>query len=170
MDIFSHWLWWWLVTWRKHKKQFYASFIIWMLPDLIPFWILFVLTFLWIVNLPAWQQNNVSWIPWYIFFLYAVTHSLIIFAIVFFVTFLILKKFYLPFIARFLHIIIDIPTHSLKFFPTPFLWPICDFKIDWIPWSNPKILISDLIILFILYSWIFVLKKKKQYYKNIKLK
>jgi len=34
------------------------------------------------------------------------------------------------------HIIIDIPTHTHRFFPTPFLMPFSDFMIDGIMWST----------------------------------
>ncbi len=35
------------------------------------------------------------------------------------------------------HILLDIPSHSYKFFATPFLWPVSDFKIDGISWRTP---------------------------------
>ena len=34
------------------------------------------------------------------------------------------------------HIIIDMPTHTHRFFPTPFLMPFSDFMIDGIMWST----------------------------------
>ena len=34
------------------------------------------------------------------------------------------------------HILIDMPTHTLRFFPTPFLMPFSDFMIDGIMWST----------------------------------
>jgi hypothetical protein len=43
-----------------------------------------------------------------------------------------------------LHILIDIPTHSLALFPTPFLWPVSDFKVNGIGWDNPIILAIDI--------------------------
>lgn len=34
------------------------------------------------------------------------------------------------------HIILDIPTHSNEFFPTPFLWPATNVHFDGLPWSQ----------------------------------
>jgi len=65
-----------------------------------------------------------------------------------------------------LHIIIDIPTHSYELFPTPFLWPISDFKINGIPWDNSIILIPDIILLIILYTFWFYKSKKNQFLRK----
>ena len=34
------------------------------------------------------------------------------------------------------HIFLDIPTHTIKFFPTPFLMPFSDFMVDGVGWST----------------------------------
>jgi hypothetical protein len=36
-----------------------------------------------------------------------------------------------------LHILIDIVTHSLSYYATPFLWPLSDFCVDGIAWWTP---------------------------------
>ena len=36
-----------------------------------------------------------------------------------------------------LHIVIDIPTHSLRYYATRFLWPVSDYRIDGIAWWTP---------------------------------
>jgi hypothetical protein len=36
-----------------------------------------------------------------------------------------------------LHIAIDIPTHSFRYYATRFLWPVSDFRIDGIAWRTP---------------------------------
>ena len=36
-----------------------------------------------------------------------------------------------------LHILIDIPSHTLRLYPTPFLWPLSDMKVDGISWGRP---------------------------------
>lgn len=42
-----------------------------------------------------------------------------------------------------IHILIDIPTHSTKFYATPFLWPISDIKFSGLSWGTPWFLILD---------------------------
>jgi hypothetical protein len=52
-----------------------------------------------------------------------------------------------------LHILIDIPTHTRRLYPTPFLWPLSDFTIDGISWGRPWFLAlnySSLLIVFLL--------------------
>lgn len=87
--------------------------------------------------------------------LYNYSHSLIIFALVFIIVTVIRKKVVWEMGGWLLHILIDIPTHSYKFFPTPFLWPISDFRIDGFSWGTPIFMIINysliVICLFILY-------------------
>lgn len=51
-----------------------------------------------------------------------------------------------------LHILMDIPTHSSSFFPTPFLWPVSDFTVNGIPWSAPYIFFPNVVGLLIVYA------------------
>jgi hypothetical protein len=36
-----------------------------------------------------------------------------------------------------LHILLDIPSHTTRLYPTPFLWPLSDFTVDGISWGRP---------------------------------
>ena len=55
----------------------------------------------------------------------------------------------------FFHILIDIPSHTAKFFPTPFLYPLSEFVVDGVRWSTPWIWFTNLagiiIVAIILY-------------------
>ncbi|MFA5841675.1 MAG: hypothetical protein WC835_01770 [Candidatus Paceibacterota bacterium] len=67
--------------------------------------------------------------------LYNASHSLIIFLIVFALVWAILKRPVWELGGWLIHILVDIPTHSYAFFPTPFLWPLSDFKVNGISWG-----------------------------------
>ena len=57
------------------------------------------------------------------FDLYEVTHSLVVFAPVFAVVWLILRRPVWELLGWARHVVMDIPTHSAHF-PAPFLWPL----------------------------------------------
>jgi hypothetical protein len=104
--------------------------------------------------------------------LYHPTHSLIIFACVFCLVWA--ARWYrlnyyrgvkLPLVAAtsatppremfgwLLHILIDIPSHTLLLYPTPFLWPLSDIKVDGVSWGRPWFMAlnySALLIVFIM--------------------
>ena len=65
------------------------------------------------------------------------------------------KDFAWPMLAWPMHIIVDFFTHSIDVFPTPIFWPISDFRFDGIPWSNPYILGTNFILIFLIfiYRW-----------------
>lgn len=163
MDVISHGLWGGVAFGRKNKKDFWWSFLFGVMPDLLSFGILMVATTLGLSPRPDWggHPRSVN-IPDYVYSLYNITHSLVVFAVVFAIVYLIRRKPFLPMLAWGLHILFDIPTHSTEFFPTPFLWPFSSFKVDGVPWSNPNIFFPNLILLFIFYIWFFVFKKLRK--------
>ena len=69
-------------------------------------------------------QPDPSLIPEYVYHLYDYSHSLVIFALVFGLIWLIRKKPYIPLLGWGLHVAIDIFSHGAEFFPTPFLIPL----------------------------------------------
>jgi len=87
--------------------------------------------------------------------LYKLTHSFIIFFAAFVVAWLVrwykgrmqgltaVRLMPLAMTGWFLHIALDIPTHSKSFYPTPFLYPISDFHIDGFSWGNAWFMISN---------------------------
>jgi len=55
----------------------------------------------------------------------------------------------------FIHILIDIPSHSEVFYPTLFLWPLSDVRFDGVSWGNKQFMITNyscLLMVFILLS------------------
>ncbi len=166
MDILSHSLWGGIALGRKKKADFIYASIFSLLPDILAEGIMFSLIYLGVKNMPGTEHGhpNITEFPVYAQNLYNTTHSLIVFGAVFILVWIIRKKPYWLLLAWALHIIIDIPTHSFDLFPTPFLWPISDFKVDGIPWRNSIILIPNFILLVAFYSlWFF---KRKRFAKK----
>lgn len=162
MDIISHGLWGSIGFVRKSRKSFWLAFFFGIAPDLFSFGIFTASIWLGLVSGPDWSAGppDQQLIPRYVWSFYSVTHSLIVFSIIFGLVWLIRKKPLLELLAWGLHILVDIPTHSDTFFPTPFLWPISSFSINGIPWSHPVIFIPNVALLILLYAWFFIVKKR----------
>jgi hypothetical protein len=160
MDVLSHGLWGSIAFGRKNRKSFWLAFFIGIAPDVFSFGILFF-SLLFFGAGPRFNSGppDASLVPGYIDSLYNITHSLVIFAVVFFIFWAILKRPVLELLAWGIHILFDIFTHSFQFFPTPFLWPISDYKLDAISWGTPWIFIPNVALLLILYIWFFISKR-----------
>ena len=170
MDIISHGLWGGIAFGRKSRKSFWLSFAIGISPDIFSFGVFWLATFFGISQRPDWKHGppDISLIPGYVGNLYNITHSLIIFALVFTILWIIFKRPVWEIGAWGLHVLVDVFSHSYRFFPTPFLWPVSDFKINAIGWGDPRIFFPNLILLLILYSWFFIAKmrERKKWTKN----
>jgi len=158
MDFVSHALWGGVSVGRKNKKIFLLAAGVSILPDLLTEGLFFILYLLNIGGMPGWENGhpNISDYPIFAQNLYSITHSLVIFALMFAIFWIAAKRPVWVVAAWGLHILIDIPTHSLALFPTPFLWPISNLKVDGIGWDNPAILATNIILLIAVYSlWLY---------------
>ena len=153
MDTLSHALWGkGLFGYRKYTK--FAIFF-GLLPDLFSFGIYFLFNLLTSPFNYKMGKPELSELPLWVFTLYDFSHSLVIAIIFILIAFKINKDFCFPMLAWPFHIILDFFTHSIKFFPTPILWPISDYRFDGIPWSNPYIFFGNYICIIILFIYRF---------------
>jgi len=90
--------------------------------------------------------------------LYNYSHSLIVFGVLFLIIFYVFKTKAYSMTGWLLHILYDIPTHSYGFFPTPFLWPLADLRLNGYPWAHPWLIITNYALLGIVF---LLLRKKK---------
>lgn len=170
MDTLSHALYGGVVFGRRSRFSYWLAFFFGMAPDLFSFGLFFVTSFLGITEHPDWQSGehpDPSHIPVFVHTLYDGTHSLIIFALVFAIVWAVRRRAFWEMLAWPLHILVDIPTHSSEFFPTPFLWPISDFHVDGYPWSRPEIFIPNVLLLIALYVWFWRKRRKQQELKML---
>src|SRR5207245_8936033 len=102
----------------------------------------------------------------YVFHAYKVTHSLVVWVAVLIISWTILRKQHpspppspfkgegegvrvwdgravWPLGAWGLHILCDIPTHSTRFFPTPFLWPFPTPYYNGTSWGNKTFMLAN---------------------------
>ncbi len=85
--------------------------------------------------------------------LYQYSHSLVIWALVFGVVWFIYKRPRYELLGWALHILIDIPTHVLAFFPTPFLFPISEYRFPYgMQWSNVYFMIINYSLLLLVWG------------------
>lgn len=164
MDFVSHALWGGVSFGRKNKRFFLLAAGISILPDILTEGLFFVLYLLNIGSMPGWEHGhpNIGDYPLFAQTLYNITHSLIAFTVIFGLFWIVSRRPVWIVAAWGLHILIDIPTHSLALFPTPFLWPVSEIKVDGIGWDNPVILAIDIALLVTAYMfWSYPRFQKK---------
>ncbi len=95
--------------------------------------------------------------------LYNISHSIVVFMVVFGIVWCIRKKPVYELCGWLLHILIDIPTHSSQFYPTPVFWPVWGWKFlhgfSWGVWWFQCINYACIIIVYI---WLYRQGKKNK--------
>mgnify|MGYP001574126082 FL=1 len=158
MDIFSHGLWSYAIFHRK--KYALKAVLAGILPDILSFGPHFILSIF--AGSFVRGKPSLSSIPEYVSTLYNLTHSLIIFTIVVLLIYIFFRKFYIWLLAWPLHTFVDIFTHDASFFPTPFLYPISNYRFNGYSWGHPKFLLIDYSLIVLVYIFIFYSKKRKK--------
>ncbi len=155
MDIISHGLYGGVLVGRKSKKSYWTAFFFGIAPDLFSFGIFSAVVWLGYASGPDWGVGPVdpALIPQYVHSAYNVTHSLVVFLFAFALVWLLRGKPMWEMLGWLFHILLDIFTHSLSFFPTPFLWPLFDYRFPGTSWSHPAIFIPNVLILLSLYGY-----------------
>ena len=176
MDIFAHGLWTGVAfsTLRRSTKQRFSIrwAVFWgVIPDLFAF----TLPFMTIIAAVLFGQADVSEFGRHTesaphnfplqaltYTLYNLSHSLVFFALVFACAYVFRKNVPLELGGWLLHIIVDIPTHSYDFFPTPFLWPISDFRVDGFSWGSPIFMTINYSLIAISIAVLYLTRRKQK--------
>lgn len=145
MDIFSHGLWAGAAAYGLNRKV-KTPVSVWkfgawgVFPDLLSFSVAFIWMRVTGTRFDAYNAEPFGGDGQFIYqltnTLYNLSHSLVIFLIVFGLIWLLFKRPVWELGGWLVHILIDVPTHSYAFFPTPILWPISEWKFNGFSWGS----------------------------------
>ncbi len=172
MDILAHALW----THAVHRgviakkkiettrRAFWVAIFFGIAPDLFSFGLFFVSRLYQAIfhneQFFRFSPPDGSAIPAYVFNSYNYTHSFLIFLASFALIWVIHKKPYWLMFGWGFHILIDIFSHSTSFFPTPFLFPISNFRVNGWSWGHPTFMIVNYSLILVTYLILYATKKK----------
>ena len=182
MDLISHALWSALLAKlinfkKRNKLKIGLAALFGALPDIFAFAPVFIYAFyqLFASTLDLAEffqpenfeppQADTIFINRLTFFLYELSHSLLVFLLIFSLVALIYRKLIWEMGAWLLHILIDIPTHSFAFYPTPFLWPFSNYKFDGLSWAHPLFLLINYFLIFLVW-WLIKLISSRAAYRR----
>lgn len=95
--------------------------------------------------------------------LYAISHSAIVFLVVFGIVYVIVRRPVWELGGWLFHVLIDIMTHTYRFFPTPFLWPISTFKLSGISWGAPWFMALNYGSIAVVYFFLYKFRKRNSH-------
>ncbi|HLD06169.1 MAG TPA: hypothetical protein VJC16_01380 [Candidatus Nanoarchaeia archaeon] len=148
MDFLAHYLWSYAIYFSRKRAALIA--LVGVAPDAISFGPHLVYSLL----STGLQLGPPANIPDYVHVLYQLTHSLVIFLAAAGIAYAVTRRF--PWILGpwGIHILIDIPTHTEAFFPTPFLWPLSSYTVSGISWAAPWFMVANYAALLAAFSYL----------------
>jgi membrane-bound metal-dependent hydrolase YbcI (DUF457 family) len=156
--VVAHGLWGGALFSSQGRKEFISGLLVGMAPDLLAFGPFFILHPRWLTLRMTGHLSGpppLSLLPSYVFQAYSITHSLVVCAVSFFLIWLVKRNPPWLLLAWALHIACDIPTHTTRYFPTPFLWPFSTPFVNGVSWATPAFLAANYACLTFAYAGIF---------------
>ncbi len=164
MDILAHGLWTQLVFKDSPPETRILAVALSIAPDAIAF-IPNIVYAMFSKKWKVWMHVNeetfdtvAKEVPPWVYRIYDVTHSIPLWIVGFAIVWMVIGHVPWVAFAWLMHILIDIPTHTKKFFPTPFLWPISRFTIDGLPWERRWYMAANYGSLALLYLYFYVIR------------
>jgi hypothetical protein len=158
MDTLSHALWGYgLFGYRRHP---WLAVLFGALPDLCSFGAFMVFRLLDVGFHYHPGPPPLESLPHWLFVSYDIWHSFVICFPVIALVALFRRDIAFAMLAWPFHIVLDFPFHSLRYFPTPMFWPLSDFTVDGVPWSNPWVWYPNVAGLAILLTYRYKQKKR----------
>ncbi len=134
MDIFSHTLWGYGLFGRQKP---WLAMAFGAMPDMVSFGAFAIIRMAngdYVRGKPPLEI-----IPDWCFFLYDLSHSLLISLLMILVVFWKSRNLAFTMLGWPFHIMLDIPFHTRHYFPTKFFYPLSDIFYDGIAWSSPVV-------------------------------
>ncbi len=156
MDYFAHGFWSYIIF-HKTKKIFWAVFF-GLMPDNMSWAFYFFYN---IFTGQLLERPYPELVPDWVFILYGISHSVIIWGVVILSLYLLLKNIPVYVFAAPIALLMDIPTHSREFLPVPFLWPLSDWKFPGFSWGNGWFMLINYSLIIGCLIYIIIKKKRK---------
>ncbi len=153
MDVLAHGLWAAVVCrWRGHSRPIARSTTRWTIglavaPDLVQLTPIVTAALItpqgwsamqsYFHALPGYQQVLPPQVELIAHHLHCSMHSALVAAVVTFLSWMLLRRFWLPMLGWWMHIVIDVFTHSADFYPSPVLYPVTQRGFDGWAWNDP---------------------------------
>ena len=87
--------------------------------------------------------------------LHCTMHSAIVAALLTLMVWAIWRTFWLPLLGWWSHIVIDVPTHSADFYPSPVLYPLTQRGFDGLAWNTPWFVVMNYVALALVGVWLW---------------
>jgi hypothetical protein len=76
-------------------------------------------------------------------------HSALVAGVVTTVSWIWLKRFWIPLLGWWSHILIDVFTHSADFYPSPVFYPVTYWGFDGLAWNTPWFMVVNYLAMLI---------------------
>ena len=97
-----------------------------------------------------------------VFHLHCAMHSAVVAGAATLLLWAAMRSFWIPLLGWWLHIVIDVFTHSAEFYPSPVLYPITLRGFDGVAWNTPWFMVVNYVALACAGTWLVWSRRKRK--------
>lgn len=87
-------------------------------------------------------------------------HSIIILSLITLLSFWRVRWMLVPLTGWWVHLALDVPTHSSEYYAVTVFYPLTEWSFDGIAWTHPAVLGMNYAALTLVYTWLFLTRKR----------
>jgi hypothetical protein len=87
-------------------------------------------------------------------------HSVLVLGLITLLSFWKFRWLLVPLIGWWLHVALDIPTHSREYYAVTVFYPISNWSFDGLAWTHPGVLVANYLALAVAYAWLFAMRPR----------
>ena len=110
---------------------------------------------------PGHEPALPSTVQWFSHHLHCIMHSALVAGAVTLLLWLLTRRLWIPLLGWWLHIVIDVFTHSAEYYPAPVLYPITERGFDGVAWNTPWALALNYVALGAVGVWLALRRRKR---------
>ena len=92
--------------------------------------------------------------------LHCAMHSALVAGAVTLLLWAVTRSMWLPLLGWWSHLVIDVPTHSATFFPTPIFYPLSERGFDGLAWNTPWFMVLNYAALALVGVWLLLERRR----------
>lgn len=93
--------------------------------------------------------------------LHCIMHSALVAGLVTLVSWMLLGRLWIPLLGWWMHIVIDVFTHSAAYYPAPVLYPLTERGFDGMAWNTPEALAINYGALGAVGAWLLFTRRRR---------
>ena len=111
---------------------------------------------------PGSEPVMAPWAHWLEHNIHCSAHRVLVLGLVTLLSFWKFRWWLVPLMGWWLHLALDVPTHSREYYAVTIFYPLTEWSFDGIAWTHPAVIGANYVALAVAYGWLFATRARNR--------